>query len=65
MKKKDLKNIAQKIATAEVRLQSTTDKAEIAELQAEIMKYTEMVSESMDDLLYVDEQVQKIISKNN
>ena len=65
MKKKDLKNIAQKIAAAEVRLQSTTDKAEIAELQAEIMKYTEMVSESMDDLLYVDEQIQKIISKNN
>lgn len=65
MKKKDLKNIAQKIATAEMRLQSATDKAEIAELQAEIMKYTEMVSESMDDLLYVDEQIQKIISKNN
>lgn len=48
-----------------MRLESTTDKAEITELQSEIMKYTEMVSESIDDLMYVDEQIQKIISKNN
>lgn len=65
MKKKDLKNIAQKIAVAQMRLESTTDKAEVAELQSEIMKYTDMVSESIDDLMYVDEQIQKIISKNN
>jgi hypothetical protein len=65
MKKKDLKNIAQKIAVAQMRLETTTDKAEIADLQAEIMRYTEMASESIDDLIYVDEQVQKIISKNN
>ena len=65
MKKKDLKNIAQKIAVAQMRLETTTDKAEIADLQAEIMRYTEMASESIDDLIYVDEQVQKILSKNN
>lgn len=65
MKKKDLKNIAQKIAVAQMRLESTTDKAEVAELQSEIMKYTDMVAESIDDLMYVDEQIQKIISKNN
>lgn len=48
-----------------MRLESTTDKAEVAELQSEIMKYTDMVAESIDDLMYVDEQIQKIISKNN
>lgn len=65
MKKKDLKNLAQKIAAAQLRLETVTDKAEIADLQAEIMKYTEMASESIDDLIYLDEQIQKIISKNN
>lgn len=65
MKKKDLKNLAQKIAAAQLRLETTTDKAEIADLQAEIMRYTEMASETIDDLIYLDEQIQKIISKNN
>ena len=65
MKKKDLKNIAQKIATAQMRLDATDDKAESAQLREDIMRYTEMVSSSLEDLMYVDEQIQKIISKNN
>ena len=65
MKKKDLKNIAQKIATAQMRLEVTDDKAESAQLKEDIMRYTEMVSSSLEDLMYVDEQIQKIISKNN
>lgn len=62
MKKKDLKNIAQKIATCELKLQSTVDSHEQKALKTEIMRLSEMI-ESMDDMVYVDNLIQEILQK--
>lgn len=62
MKKKDLKNLANKIAQCELQLQRTTDSKEYQELQTEIMRLSEQV-ETMDEMLFVDQMVQEILKK--
>ncbi len=62
MKKKDLKNLANKIAQCELQLQRTTDSKEHQELQTEIMRLSEQV-ETMDEMLFVDQMVQEILKK--
>lgn len=64
MKRKELKNLAQKIAKQEQILQNSNDSKEIAKAQSEIMKLSGCV-ESMDDMIIIDEIVQEILSKNS
>lgn len=64
MKRKELKNLAQKIAKQEQILQNSNDSKEIAKAQNEIMKLSGCV-ESMDDMIIIDEIVQEILSKNS
>lgn len=63
MKQKDLKKVAQQIATAELIIQTSSDHKKIEQAKKLIMK----LSHSLDirDMDYVDELVQKNLEKNN
>lgn len=64
MKKKELKELAKKIAKYELTLQSSDDPKVIKAAQDEIMKLSSHV-ESLDDITLIDEYVQEEISKNS
>ena len=61
MKKKELKNLAIKIAEQENILSTSTDVFEIEAAKDTIIRLTSMV-DSLDDLFELDEMIQKIIS---
>lgn len=61
MKKKELKNLAQKIAKQEVIIQNSSDSAEIQAAQEEIMRLSSRVHD-FQDIDTLDEMIQDILS---
>lgn len=62
MKKKELKNLAKKLAEAELILQVSNDPDKIKTAKETIYKIGYQLS-SYEDMCYVDELVQEILSK--
>ena len=63
MKKKELKNLAQKIAKAELIIQSSdSSTAERAKAEQEIMRLSSHV-DKLEDMIIIDEMVQEILEK--
>ena len=63
MKKKELKNLATKIAKYERIIQTSDDKKIIAQAEQEIMKLSSSV-DSLDDMVAIDELVMELLEKN-
>ncbi len=63
MKKKELKNLATKIAKYERIIQTSDDKKAIAQAEQEIMKLSSSV-DSLDDMVAIDELVMELLEKN-
>ena len=64
MKKKELKNLAKKIADAEYIVQTSDDKKKVAKAQQEIFELSGHV-QSLDDMTVIDELVQEILSQKS
>lgn len=64
MKMKELKNLAQKIAKWELKVQNAQDKKERYQAEQEIMKLSSSV-DSLEDIMIIDELVMEILSKNS
>ncbi len=62
MKKKELKNLAKKIAKYELILQNSTDEKEKKQAQSEIMKLSSEVH-SFEDIDLLDEMIQELLKK--
>lgn len=62
MKKKELKNLAKKIAACEQVIQKNEDEYEVEQAQQEIMRLSSTVH-SFEDLDLIDEMVQDLLSK--
>lgn len=63
MKRKELKNLAKKIAKAELIVQNSSDVAEINGAQQEIMDLSSKVS-SIEEMIELDDLIQEIILEN-
>ena len=63
MKKKELKNLAQKIAKYERIIQTSDDNKLVRQAQEEIMLLTKSVN-SLDDMIAIDELVMELLEKN-
>ena len=64
MKKKELKNLAQKIAKQERIVQNSADPIEIKRAQEEILRLSSSVT-NFEDIFAIDELVQEILSENS
>lgn len=64
MKRKERRNLAQKIAKCELIIQNSTDKDEIAKAQNEIMSLSGRAM-SLEDIMEIDVLVQEILEKEN
>lgn len=62
MKKKELKNLAKKIASCEYVLQTSNDGYEKDQARDEIMKISSGIH-SFEDLDVIDEMVQELLAK--
>lgn len=62
MTKKELKNIAKKIAQNELILETSEDNEAISQAQRNIMSLAHSITK-LEDITYVDELVQEILSK--
>lgn len=62
MKKKELKNLAKKIASCEYVLQTSNDGYERDQARDEIMKISSGIH-SFEDLDIIDEMVQELLAK--
>ena len=62
MKKKELKNLAEKIAKCEYVIQNSNDSGAVTAAQEEIMRLSSKVHD-FQDLDQIDELVQDILSK--
>ena len=63
MKKKELQNLAKKIAKCEIIIQTSNDAAQIQKAQNEIMHLSSMVHD-FEEIDSLDEMVQEILDKN-
>lgn len=62
MKRKELKNLAKKIANAELIIQSSDDKEKIHRAEQEVIELSGRV-DSLDDIAIIDEMVQEFLTK--
>ena len=62
MKTKELKNLAKKIANAELVVQTSEDPQAVCKAQNQIMELSSHVH-SLDDITAIDEMVQEILGK--
>lgn len=62
MKRKELKNLAKKIANAELIIQSSDDKEKIHRAEQEVIELSGHV-DSLDDIAIIDEMVQEFLTK--
>ena len=62
MKTKELKNLAKKIANAELVVQTSEDPQAVRKAQNQIMELSSHV-QSLDDITTIDEMVQEILGK--
>ena len=63
MKKKELKNLAAKIAKCERIIQTSEDKKAVKRAEDEIMKLSSCV-DSLEDITAIDELVMELLEKN-
>ena len=63
MKKKELKNLAAKIAKCERIIQTSDDKQAIRQAESEIMRLSSCVN-SLKDMIAIDELVMEMLEKN-
>ena len=63
MKKKELKNLAAKIAKYERIIQTSDDKQAVRQAENEIMKLSSSVSR-LEDMVAIDELVMELLEKN-
>ena len=63
MKKKELKNLAAKIAKCERIIQTSEDKKAVKRAEDEIMKLSSCV-DSLEDMTAIDELVMELLEKN-
>lgn len=63
MKKKEIKNIAEKIAKCELIIQNSEDQQAVKRAENEVMKLSANVG-NLDDLMAIDEIVMEILAKN-
>lgn len=61
MKRKELKNLAKKIAQAEYTIQTSNNQEEIQRAQMEIMTLSSHV-DSLEDITIIDEMVQELLA---
>lgn len=61
MKRKELKNLAKKIAQAEHIIQTSNNQDEIQRAKMEIMTLSSHV-DSLDDITIIDEMVQELLA---
>lgn len=64
MKKKELKNLAQKIAKAERIIQTSDDPKAVAKAESEVMELSGHV-DTLEDIVIIDEMVQDLLEKNS
>lgn len=64
MKRKELKNLAEKIAKLELIIQSSNNKEEIEKAQEGILKLAHRVS-SLEDMIILDDLIQELITKKS
>ncbi len=62
MKRKELKNLAQKIATAENIIQTSSDPEQVIKAQGQIIELSGHAL-SMEDMIAIDEFVQELLKK--
>ena len=62
MKRKELKNLAQKIATAENIIQTSSDPEQVMKAQGQIIELSSHAL-SMEDMIAIDEFVQELLKK--
>ena len=63
MKKKELKNLAAKIAKYERIIQTSDDKQAVRQAENEIMKLSSSV-DRLEDMVAIDELVMELLEKN-
>ena len=63
MKKKELKNLATKIAKYERIIQTSSDKKEVRQAEEEIMRLSSSV-DRLEDMVAIDELVMELLEKN-
>lgn len=63
MKRKEIKNLAQKIVKYEKIIRESADKTEVKLAQVEIMNISNSIT-SLEDMVLIDEMVQELLSKN-
>ena len=63
MKRKELKQLAEKIAKQEIIIQNSDDPTKVKEAQTKIMELSSHVKE-LEDIVAVDEIVQQILEKS-
>ena len=64
MKKKELKNLAQKIAKAELIIQTSDDPKAVKRAEQEVMNLSGQVHD-LEDMVIIDELVQDLLDKKN
>lgn len=64
MKRKEIKNLAQKIAKYERIIQTSNDKKVIAQAEEEIMKVSSSVH-SLEDMMAIDELVLELLNEKD
>lgn len=64
MNKKELKELAKKIANLELKRNKTTDKKELSKINSEIMNLCGKVK-SFDDVTILDDLILEILEKNS
>ena len=62
MKKKELKNLATKIAKYERIIQTSSDKKEVRQAEEEIMRLSSSV-DRLEDMIAIDELVMELLEK--
>ena len=63
MKKKEIKNLAQKIAKYERIIQTSDDKKLVRQAEEEIMRLSSSV-DRLEDMVAIDELVMELLEKN-
>lgn len=64
MKKKELKNLAKKIADAEYIIQNSNDSKAVAKAQDTILELSGKAM-SLDDMVLIDEMVQDLLAEKS
>lgn len=65
MKRKELKELATKIAKCELILQTSTDEKAIQDAKMEIMRISSTIDWSDSSSLLIDDMVQELLEKNH